>query len=404
VKENLDLFSDSPGASLPAAQGVVALKIPAGSTRLSVAQKRFNSLMASIEKMRGEIESIGRVLDARRPAHVAERGRLAAEAQALQMEMLVLLDQRLQAKGLTATQKRQTREILLNLYDQLAGQLGDAELAALAPIIARYRSADDLAALAEDEALAMEEAKAMFADMFGTELPADEALETPEDLMAALARQMQREHEAEAARREVRKAKRKPSARALAAEQQQQDAQGALRTIYRQLAASLHPDREPDAAERQRKTALMSEVNAAYERRDLTALLRMQLQIAQVDTSQLAALADDKLKAMNRLLEEQKEALRHDRLQLAFELEADFGLPRHVAWSEQALLRAMREQIGELKSLAEWMRSDLQVAQDDARFKGWLKEQVRAMNEIDRDAALMDAELVFLMGQGRRRR
>lgn len=344
------------------------------------------------------------MLDARRPAHLAERGRLAAEAQALQIEMLGLLDQRLQAKGLTSTQKRQTREILLNLYDQLAGQLSDADLATLAPLIARYRSAEDLAALAEDEALAMEEAKAMFAEMFGTELPAGDNLETPEDLMAALARQMQREHEAEAAQREARKARRKPSARALAAEQQQQDAQGALRTIYRQLAASLHPDREPDAAERERKTALMSEVNAAYERRDLTALLRMQLQIAQVDISQLAALADDKLKAMNRLLEEQKEALRQDRLRLACELEADFGLPSHLPWSEKALLRAMREQIEELKSLGEWMRTDLRVVQDEAGFKGWLKEQARAMKEMGREAALMDAELAFLLGQGRRQR
>ena len=404
VKENLDLFSDSPGAAPPAAQGVVALKIHAGAERLSAAQKRFNSLMASIEKTRAEIESMGRVRDARRPAHVAERSRLEAEAQALQMEMLGLLDQRLQAKGLTATQKRQTREILLSLYDQLAGQLGDAELAALAPLIARYRSADDLAALAEDEALAMEEAKAMFADMFGKELPADETLETPEDLMAALARQMQREQEADAARRETRKAKRKPSARALAAEQQQQDAQSALRTIYRQLAASLHPDREPDAAERERKTALMSEVNAAYERRDLTALLRMQLQIAQVDASQLAALADDKLKAMNRLLEEQKQALLQDRRRLAYELEVEFGLPQYTAWSERALLRAMHDQLEELRSLGEWMRTDLRVVQDEASFKSWLKEQVRAMKEMDREDAMLDAELAFLMGQGRGRR
>lgn len=402
MEEKLDLFSDATVASRQCAQAVLALKIHGGPVQLTAAQKRFNSLLASIEKLRGEIEDIGRVLDARRPAHVAERGQLAAEAQALQIEMLGLLDQRLQAKGLTATQKRQTREILLNLYDQLAGQLGDVELAALAPLIARYRSADDVEALAEDEALAMEEAKAMFADLFGKELPADESLETPQDLMAALARQMQREQEAEAARREARKGRRKPSARALAAEQQQQDAQGALRTIYRQLAASLHPDREPDAAERERKTALMSEVNAAYGRRDLTALLRMQLQIAQVDASQLAALADDKLKAMNRLLEEQKQALLQDRRMLAYELEVEFGLPQYATWSEQALLRAMREQIEELKSLGEWMRGDLQVVQDEASFKGWLKEQVRAMKEMDREGAMLDAELAFLLGQGRR--
>ncbi len=84
----------------------------------------------------------------------------------------------------------------------------------------------------------MEEAKVMFADLFGKELPADESLETPQDLMAALARQMQREQGAEAAQREACNCRRKPSARAPAAEQQQRDAQGALGTIYRQLAAA----------------------------------------------------------------------------------------------------------------------------------------------------------------------
>ncbi len=403
MNENLDLFSDAPGVAAPRVQEVAVLKIPAGAAKLSAAQKRFNSLMTAIDHLRGEIESIGRVLDAQRPAHMAERGRLIAQTQALQVQMLELLDQRLQAKGLTATQKRQTREILLGLYDQLAERLSDAELDALEPLIARYRSAQDLAAIADGEALALQEAKAMFSDMFGTELPADEKLETPEDLMAALTRQMQREQEAQAAQREARKAKRKPSARALAAEQQQQDAQGALRTIYRQLAASLHPDREPDAAERARKTALMSEVNAAYERRDLTALLRMQLQIAQVDATQLASLADDKLKALNRLLQEQKDALWQDRRRLGYEMEVEFGLPQYATWSERALQRAMREQIEELTSLSEWMRGDLHAVQDLARFKVWLKEQVRAMKEMDREDAMLDAELAFLMEQGWRR-
>lgn len=41
-----------------------------------------------------------------------------------------------------------------------------------------------------------------------------------------------------------------------------------LRNVFRQLASAVHPDRESDPDERDRKTALMSEANAAYANLD----------------------------------------------------------------------------------------------------------------------------------------
>ncbi|MFM2341218.1 MAG: hypothetical protein RLZZ592_871 [Pseudomonadota bacterium] len=49
-----------------------------------------------------------------------------------------------------------------------------------------------------------------------------------------------------------------------------------LREVYRRLASRLHPDREPDEAERARKTALMQQANQAYAAGDLLALLELQ--------------------------------------------------------------------------------------------------------------------------------
>ena len=99
------------------------------------------------------------------------------------------------------------------------------------------------------------------------------------------------------ARQAARRSRRPPSARQLKAQEQAQDAKAALRSIYRQLASALHPDREPDPVERERKSALMSQANAAYERGDLTALLQLQLQAEQVDEAHIAQMADDKLAA-----------------------------------------------------------------------------------------------------------
>ena len=62
-----------------------------------------------------------------------------------------------------------------------------------------------------------------------------------------------------------------------------QDASRSLRAVYRQLASALHPDREQDERERQRKTRLMQRVNVAYGKQDLLQLLTLQLEIEQID-------------------------------------------------------------------------------------------------------------------------
>ncbi len=50
-----------------------------------------------------------------------------------------------------------------------------------------------------------------------------------------------------------------------------------LRNMYRKLASALHPDRARDEAERVHKTALMGQVNAAHDAKDLLTLMRLQL-------------------------------------------------------------------------------------------------------------------------------
>jgi hypothetical protein len=85
--------------------------------------------------------------------------------------------------------------------------------------------------------------------------------------MARLRQAMQVDQERRRAAAAKRKARKKPSATQSAADTQLEDAETSLRKLFRQLASTLHPDREPDAQVRLSKTALMSEANAAYERR-----------------------------------------------------------------------------------------------------------------------------------------
>ncbi len=187
-------------------------------------------------------------------------------------------------------------------------------------------------------------------------------------------------------KREAKKAKRAPNAREQAAEQKRLDAQSALRIIYRQLASALHPDRASDAADRDRKTALMKAVNTAYEHKDLTELLRVQLTVEQVDASKLAALSDEKLQAMCVLLAERHKALQEDIENQRMELAHTFGYTPHLRFREEDLTEANAYQQQARKDEAAFMRRDNDRVQDEKAFKAWLKEQTRMTKAMQREA------------------
>ena len=392
-----DLFAEfGPEFSpVPARLEVVAGVVVANMGKPTAAQKRFNKLMASIEANRAESEAVQRAVDAQRPAHLQAMQQLAKQVLQLRKEMIHFLDQRLQSKGLTANQKQQTSRILLNLCDQLA-HLDDPELDT---ILSRYRSAQDVAEREQDEAAAAQEAKTFMEGYLGEGFSPDQEFSSPEEVLRAAMDRMHAQEADRTAKRQARKAKKAPTAREQAAADLQVNAQNALRTIFRQLASTLHPDREVDSVERARKTALMSEVNAAYDRKDLTALLRIQLQCDLVDASKIGALSDDKLQAMCVLLDEQLVVMKNDLLSQRIALAQDFGYSAGGRFKEADFSAVLREQQWALEQEADFMREDLADVQDDKAFKAWLKLQTRLSKAHAREseASIGMDDIIFEM-------
>lgn len=379
-----DFLPDSGPTSSPASArlAVVAGVVVAKMSKPTAAQKRFNKLMASIEATRAESEMVQRVADAQRPAHFQSMQQLAKQSLQLQKDMVLFLDQRLQRKGLTANQQQQTRFILVGLCDQLA-EMEDAELEV---VLARHRSPQEMAELEQDEAAAAEETKAFMKHFLGEGFSSDQDFSNPEDVLKAAMDRMRAQEEEREAKRQARKAKKAPTAREQAAADKQANVQNTLRTIFRQLASTLHPDRETNPGERARKTALMSEVNAAYGRKDLTVLLRIQLQCEQIDASQLASLSEDKLKAMCVLLNEQHQAMQQGLMSQRMALAHDFGYSVHAPFNEAEFSAVLRIQQTTMTQEADMMRADLAEVQDDKAFKAWLKAQTRMRKAQAREA------------------
>jgi hypothetical protein len=313
--------------------------------------------------------------DQHRHAHLQGLYRSAQEARAVRQSLLLFVHEQLQTDALTAQQQRMARTQVRLFLDQLMPS-ADPQVQALAEL---YQLDDE--ELAEERAQEAQRLREQIEAALGQPIESPDQYQTPEEMMAAGMRQWQRQQQADEARKAAKRAARKALKKPVAhqqAEVQQADARSALRTVFRQLASALHPDREPDEQLRVRKTALMSEVNAAYEKNDLSTLLRLQMQVTLTGESVSSRLADDKLAAMSLLLKEQVTALEDDLAQLESRLSRELCVPvsaqQDLAHMTQALQRLQADQ----RHVADRLSADGKRIQNEAELKRWLKEQTRA--------------------------
>ncbi|MBI4472898.1 MAG: hypothetical protein HY646_09535 [Acidobacteria bacterium] len=95
-----------------------------------------------------------------------------------------------------------------------------------------------------------------------------------------------------------------------------------IAAVYKQLAKVLHPDLEPNAAQRERTLVLMQDLTAAYRNNDLHSLLRLEQDWIRREEGNLERLTQEKLSIYNQVLREQALDLEH-------ELESLPYLPRY---------------------------------------------------------------------------
>ena len=210
---------------------------------------------------------------------------------------------------LAKTQRRKLAALIPQLAGMLLEEGADAEVEALYD---RYSDASHADLLQANLA----GVEAMFGHVLGEGALAGHQAESIDDLMQHAAEHMAAQVEAEQQARDARARHSAKGRRAEAARQQQeaasQQADQSVREVFRKLASTLHPDRETDATERERKTALMQHANQAYGRNDLLTLLTMQLALEQIDDQHLANLPVARLAHYNQVLGEQLQALQQE--------------------------------------------------------------------------------------------
>ena len=314
---------------------------------LAQQQARFNALMRDVTLWRAALaewtERIARYQQAIEPVR--------RELHAAWRQWVFALDDASLQPGLTRAERAQLGELLRESIAALLEVEDDAEISAVASRHEEGPSSVPSRQEATDEA------------------PSDE--EPLEDL----AQEWERQAAAAAAQRAERAAKRRAETVSKRGRQAAQDASQSLRDVYRRLASALHPDRERDARQRERKTDLMQKANRAYAEGNLPALLELRLQAEQVDAAHLAAADQRRVQHYVTVLQEQLADLQAETRRLEAEFRAAAGVAPGSGLQPRKADRIISSEAQRLRGELLLLRRQTRVLLDVEAMKRWLREQ-----------------------------
>ena len=386
MDDQFDFLGGSPAPESAKSSAVQSIKVKPSADNLTPTQHRFNKLISRLDNLSQQMLDFDQIIQRHRIPYLQSVAAIEQRLQQGRREMLLFLHERRQGEGLTASEKRFVFQLVKALLKNLQ-VAGDTELKA---VFDAYHPPEEQAQQAQEEALAQEALRKLMQELAGQPVPGLASATSPEELMATLRAHMAHMAEKKKARRQAKQAKKAPTARQQLAQQTQQDANSTMRSIFRQLASALHPDRERDPAERERKTELMTQTNTAYERRDLNMLLRLQMQVAQIDEQSMAKLTDEKLAAMSTVLKDQVAALEQGLAEAEMQASHDFRFQVSANQPEADLLSRMSHERRLLEGLLSTAQADLVRVKNHGELKRWLKEQKIYSKQLALDALCMD--------------
>ncbi len=351
--------------------------------KLSKGQQAFNSLIKQIEKNRAQLTDWEAAISLYQQKYARELLPLVEDLTDMQAKLVHCLDRVSDQKGLTRTERRVIASVIADIAEQVLAGRDDTVLKAIYNKHGRFD-------YDSEEAANIKGMKSMLEDVLGVDLGDDLDVSSPEDLIKCAQARIEEnwaQNNTDRQAWEERQPKRKKSAKQLAKEAQQQAEEQqisqSIREIYRKLASALHPDRELDTQERDRKTALMQRVNQAYEKRNLLQLLKLQLELEHIDQTAVNTISEDRLKHYNKVLKEQLVELEQEILQVEGRFMAQFGISPFVKVSPGTIMRDLATDIVGVRHTILDLKNDLLAFEDIKKIKAWLKKVRRQAAEMD---------------------
>jgi predicted nucleic acid-binding Zn-ribbon protein len=355
---------------------------------LSKAQKEFNRLTQKIEQLETDLTQFRAAAESIQQRIHTEYEPLVREYNELRANLVRVFDRAHDRTEATKTERKKLADLILNISYDLISEQGMDELK---PIFDKYDKDGFDVTDAEADQEVSELMKEMVSSMYGITFDENADVSTKEKFMAYLDEQMQVRQEKE--QKQQQEATDKRAKKPKTAKQQEREEKNqleernitkAVRTLYMDLVKTFHPDREPDDAEKARKTEIMQRVTQAYESSDLLALLRFQLEFNRIDQQHLETLAEDQLKYYNKILRQQADELSNELHGLQSQLSAATGKSFMVVGSALSLEYSFNNDLRELKKTIKATKKDIKELIDPAQMKAFLKTY-RIQKEADFD-------------------
>ncbi|TXJ03431.1 MAG: hypothetical protein E6Q32_00775 [Neisseriales bacterium] len=366
---------------------IISIKNNSEDVVLQKEQKRFNKLTADISRRRRELLELNDAIAQLKINYVKKIVPVQNKHSELIQEMIYLADENFDNKIFT----KADRKSICVLLDESIGSLDEQYINdRIKDIFARRLGENFDDVVNEANSFATNRTKEFLNEMFGMDVDCDDNV-SQEELMHRV-RQKFMEQEEQERLREEQSPKRKKSAKTLAKEAREKEAEKhqsqSIREVYRQLAKSLHPDRIANDEDYETKTKLMQEVNAAYEKDDLLTLLEIQLKIEQISQENIDGVALEKLKHFNVVLKRQFDELNIELHNVSTQLSMEFpNLNLYGALTPKKIEMHIRSRIKQTKQIVEDLQTHLEFWKMDIKlFRMYIREVVD-LNQANDDFA-----------------
>lgn len=355
-------------------QNLVIGKAVASKNDLSKSQKEFNRLTKKIAELRQnltELDAFGQRIQVRVAGEYQPLLNTHAE---LRADMIWLLDRKSSTDQFNKTELKKLSDLITNQAHELIEQHDRVELK---PVFEKHSGESFDEMNDESDAAVADLMKGVLGNMFGVDFDDDADVSSPEKMQAYIEKQMAERAEQQEARAAERRSKKPKSAKQLEKEAKKEEEAAkttkSVREVYLDLVKTFHPDREPEEAEKLRKTEIMQRVTAAYEANDLLALLQLQLDFERIDQAHLDSMAEDRLKYFNKVLRQQAAELAENYHDMLDGMSQSFTLNPWAEYSVFDLERLFEKDLKTLKKAIKQVKNDLAAFADSGILKGFLK-------------------------------
>jgi hypothetical protein len=338
---------------------------------LTPAQKKFNTLIGRIDRQRKRLAEWQELMPIYQEEVLKTFQPLRDSYAGFQAQMVELLDSHYTNNRFSRLQKQKVSHIISDICVELINDHGRDDLK---PVANRHSDIDFDDQQEQMKAMSGDVLRAMLESEFGIdpgdiELDMDDPYGTAEKLGSILEEQQRKA--------ENQRPRRKKTARQLAREQREKEEESkisqSIRAVYRQLVGALHPDRETDPEEHQRKTDLMQKVTVAYKNRNLLQLLELQLTVEQIDQKAIDSINEDRLNHFNKILQRQSLELKQEIEDVELHMKAAGGLDPFASLTPKKLMSALRKDKKQLELAIFGIQRDLRLFKDIRKVKHWLK-------------------------------